>query len=188
MGGVGEPDVGVASHDYDTRCENGSWCGRSITAYIAEVKGNGAYGNRDGVIGTFDIIWRQNFQGPYPQWRLAVDWDSGPRIHLQEYKAQCRRHISGSSDAYCGSRLFYPGSISSSSRRSYSPSSSGYKKSGTRLSGSTSRKYHDDLTGTFHAAGYTYAFRAGTLHTGHWRNCGSSTGCRYYQVPWTSSP
>jgi hypothetical protein len=176
------------SHTLHHWCENGTICARKLSDYTAEVKGNAAYGDRNGVIGTFGLIWRQNFNGPYPRWRVTLHWHSGPRVEPQYFKAQCRRHVSGGSDAYCGSRTFYPGNISSGSPWKYSPGSSSYFQSGTQLSGGSTRKYHDDLTGEFIASGHPYIFKAGTLHTGRWNRCGSSTGCKYYQVPWTTSP
>ncbi|MFJ3841139.1 hypothetical protein ACIPY6_37335 [Streptomyces sp. NPDC090054] len=56
-----------AKDDYDSWCENGTICSRKINDYTAEVKGNGAYGNSKGVIGTFDVIYRQSFDGKLPR-------------------------------------------------------------------------------------------------------------------------
>ena len=51
--------------DYDSWRENGTVCGRQISEYIAEVKGNGAYGDATGVIGALDFIVGRN------QWTLS---------------------------------------------------------------------------------------------------------------------
>ncbi|MBB4752475.1 hypothetical protein [Actinoplanes lobatus] len=44
-----QTDVGVLADDYDTWCENASTCRRKLSAYIAETKGNAAYGNSQGL-------------------------------------------------------------------------------------------------------------------------------------------
>jgi hypothetical protein len=45
----------------DGWCENGSTCTSRISRYISHTKGNAAYGDGDGVIGTFDANLRTNF-------------------------------------------------------------------------------------------------------------------------------
>jgi hypothetical protein len=168
--------------DYDSWCESGSVCARKISAAIAEVKGNGAYGNQDGVIGAFDFVVRQSFNGPYPRWRSLLIWDYGPTVIPNTFYNACRINQTGP-DGFCGDpNPVYFGNISSSSWRSWWPSSTGYDQHGTRLRGSTN--YHDDNYGSFHAAGYGLTFYASVIHTGRWNVCSSSTGCKYYQVPW----
>ncbi|HEX6918859.1 MAG TPA: hypothetical protein VF314_01380 [Actinomycetes bacterium] len=172
----------LSTDDYDTWCESGTTCGRLVTSQIAEVKGNGAYGDSSGNIGNFDQVLRQSFNGAYPRWRALIIWDGGPRIISLDWRIHCRIQQTGP-DGYCGSTQFLFSSISSSSWRAWYPSSTDYSQNSTKLQGSTN--YHDDYYGKFSAEGYaTMAWYTGTLHTGRWYQCASSIGCKYYQVPW----
>ena len=181
-----DPDTITPADDYDSWCESGSICGRSISAYIAEVKGNGAYGDGNGVIGSFDQVLRASMSGSRPGWRALLDWDSGPAITPQEFTISCKKHVASGPDPVCGStKTWYAGVISSSKTRTWYPNSTTYSFLDVNLGGSTT-KYHDDYRGTFFAAGKKPLFSTGTLHTGRWSNC--SNTCTYYQVPWTSTP
>ncbi|WP_257446707.1 hypothetical protein [Archangium lipolyticum] len=171
----------LAADDYDSWCENGSVCARKIGNHTAEVKGNGAYGDARGVIGALDFVVRQSFNGPYPRWRGLLIWDYGPTITPNSFYNACRINVVGP-DRHCGINTMYFGTISSARQRTWWPSSTRYDQHTTRLRGSTN--YHDDNYGSFHASGYPQTFFLPTIHTGRWNNCGSSTGCRYYQVPW----
>ncbi|HKD97326.1 MAG TPA: hypothetical protein VKB69_06935 [Micromonosporaceae bacterium] len=170
--------------DYDSWCENGSICGRQISAYIAEVKGNGAYGDIHGVIGTVDFIIRQAFNGQYPRWRTVIIWDSGPVITINQYVNVCRININNWPDGTCGTSEAFFYQIGPSRWRDAWPSETGYDQNDSKLT--DSRNYHDDNYGSFYAAGYSQLFAAGTLHTGRWNSCNVSPYCRYYQVPWHS--
>jgi len=176
---AGAEDPTTLADDYDSWCESGSVCGRQISPYIAEVKGNGAYGDSRGVIGAFDFIVRQSFNGPYPAWRALLIWDYGPTIVPNTFYTNCRVNVTGP-DGFCGENPMYFGNVSQAQRRNWWPSSTGYDQNGTRLSGNTN--YHDDSYGSFHAAGYGQTFHASTIHTGRWNSC--SRNCKYYQVPW----
>lgn len=169
----------AATDDYDSWCESGTICGRQISKYIAEVKGNGAYGNQDGVIGRIDVIVRQSFDGPWPRWRGLLIWDSGPAVTPSSYRVSCRINQTGP-DGHCGGTDFYYGTISSGNWRTWHPRPAGYDYNSQKLAGST--KYHEDAFGSFKASGYSLTFYFGTLHTGRWRYC--SSNCSYYQVPW----
>lgn len=68
----------AGADDYDGWCENGSICRRVISDYISETKGNAAYGDEDGVIGTFDQVLRVELNGRSPRMRGTWLWDSGP--------------------------------------------------------------------------------------------------------------
>lgn len=173
-------DPTTLQDDYDSWCESGSVCGRQISDYIAEVKGNGAYGDSQGVIGALDFIVRQSFNGPYPAWRSLLIWDYGPTITPNTFHTDCKVNIPLAPDGYCGNNPMYFGNVSPSQPRSWWPSSTGYDQNETRLSGNTN--YHDDSYGSFHASGYGQTFVASTIHTGRWNVC--SSNCRYYQVPW----
>ncbi|WP_410792890.1 hypothetical protein [Kribbella sp. C-35] len=172
-------DFGILADDYDSWCEGGTVCGRKITDYIAEVKGNGAYGVNTTVVGRIDFVVRQAFNGPYPRWRGLLIWDSGPTVRPNLFWADCRINRSGP-DGFCGNVELDFSNITSTSWRSWAPSSTGYNQLSTRLSNNTT--YHDDLHGSFKADGYSQTFGLGTIHTGRWRQCGPN--CKYYQVPW----
>lgn len=75
----------------DTWCENGSICARVLSDYIGQVKGNAAYGNMSGVIGTFDIILTTNINGASPRFKGIFDWDSGPKLDFSNVKHNLMR-------------------------------------------------------------------------------------------------
>lgn len=167
--------------DIDTWCENGSVCGRKISSYIAEVKGNGAWGDQTGARGAFDQVLRQAFDGPYPRWRATLIWDSGPAVNGYNWHIKCRQERTGP-DGTCGDRDWDPVSVSSSKKRTDLPSSSGYFYNEKKLSGS-STKYHDDYYGAFkvYVNGKALYLSSGTIHTGRWTGCAS---CKYFQAPY----
>ncbi|MFF3215582.1 hypothetical protein ACFYYB_33755 [Streptomyces sp. NPDC002886] len=171
-----------AKDDYDSWCENGTICGRKINAFTAEVKGNGAYGDSKGVIGTFDIVYRQSFDGKLPRWRTLIEWDSGPEINPGIWRNNCRVNLSGRPDDYCGKNDVHLASVNAKASRSWWPSSERWAYNDQRLTGGGN--YHDDHEGEFTAFGHRQLFKAGVLHTGRWSKCNSRTGCQYYQVPW----
>jgi hypothetical protein len=171
---------------YDTWCENASVCGRKISSYIAEVKGNGAYGDLSGAIGGFDYIVRQNFNGPYPRWRSIIDWDWGPTVYPNEFYTRCKRHVPRAPDPSCGTETVYFSRINSRITRSWWPSPTGLDQLSQRLTKSS--MYHDDLWVPFRVDGYNRTWHVATLHAGRWKYCDSHLGCRYYQVPWTRNP
>jgi hypothetical protein len=168
--------------DYDSWCENGTVCSRKINDYTAEVKGNGAYGDSNGVIGSFDIVYRQSFDGKLPRWRTLLDWDSGPEINPGTWMNVCRVNVSAGPDGYCGKNDVNLVSVNAAAPRSWWPSNGRWAYNAQRLTGSGN--YHDDHEGEFTAFGHRPMFKAGTLHTGRWNKCNSSTGCKYYEVPW----
>jgi hypothetical protein len=174
--------VRPAADDYDSWCENGSVCGRRISDYIAEVKGNGAYGDIHGVIGTVDFVIRQAFNGQYPRWRTVIIWDSGPALTINSYVNVCRTNLNNRPDGFCGTSSAYFYVLSGSRRRDAWPSETGYDQNDSKTN--SGGNYHDDNYGSFYAAGHGQLFAAGTLHTGRWNRCASSPYCRYYQVPW----
>ncbi|WNI18145.1 hypothetical protein [Actinacidiphila sp. ITFR-21] len=176
------PATAAARDDYDSWCENGSICARKINAYTSEVKGNAAYGDGHGVIGTFDIVYRQSFDGKRPRWRTLLDWDTGPQINPGAWTNNCRINISGKADGYCGRNPVHLNTIDRAHTRAWWPSSTRYEYNDQPLK--DARKYHDDGYGEFVAFGHKPLFKAGVLHTGRWSKCNTRTGCQYYQVPW----
>jgi len=87
---------------YDTWCETGSICRRELTPYIHETKGNAAYGDEDGVIGTFDQILKVNLNGRSPRLQGIWDWDSGPSVEFTGMRITCREEQFGP-NPNCGS-------------------------------------------------------------------------------------
>lgn len=66
-------------------------CTRKITDYVSETKGNAAYGDADGVIGSFDVVLRTNLNGRQPQWVGSLIKDSGPPIDFINVFINCER-------------------------------------------------------------------------------------------------
>jgi hypothetical protein len=97
-----QTDVSVLADDYDTWCENGSICRRKLSAYIAETKGNTAYGNSQGVIGTYDVILRTNLNGRQAQWKVSLIWDSGPTLDFNDTYVNCYEENNNFPDSNCG--------------------------------------------------------------------------------------
>lgn len=75
--------------DYDTWCEYGTICSRTLSDYIAEVKGNAAYGDQTGVIGSFDIVMRVNLNGRQPRWNVTLIHDTGPSLVFNRVLLAC---------------------------------------------------------------------------------------------------
>ncbi|WP_434739376.1 hypothetical protein [Micromonospora sp. SH-82] len=94
--------VGVLADDYDTWCETGSICRRKINNYAAETKGNAAYGNTSGVIGSYDVVLRTNLNGRQAQWRATLIWDSGPTLDFNDTYVNCYEERNNLPDANCG--------------------------------------------------------------------------------------
>ncbi len=94
-------EVGVLD-DYDYWCENGSVCHLVINDYTAETKGNAAYGNANGVIGTFDVVLRTNLSGRGAQWRISLIRDSGPYLQFHNVRVNCWEEINNWPDNSCG--------------------------------------------------------------------------------------
>ena len=138
--------------DYDYWCESTGACTRYISKYIAERKINSWYGYGNETWGTFDQIWRQNFNGPYNRYRLLLIWDSGSAVDSDYWRAAVREEVSGLPDPTKGVAYFYPATVSSASWRAYSPSSTGLTQVDEAIS-NTSRTHHDDLYGYFFARG-----------------------------------
>lgn len=158
----GGQDDGVHTmDDYDYWCETTPVCTRYKSSYIAEKKGNAAFGSGGEVWGSFDVVWRQNFNGKYNRYRLLLIWDSGSAVDSDYWRAQVRREVDFWADPTLGVALFSPATISSINIRAWSPSSTTLRQVSEPID-QTSATYHDDLYGYFFARGQR--FGAGTLH------------------------
>lgn len=147
--------------DYDSWCETKSTCSRYWSQYIAEIKANAAFGNRDRVLGRFDVVWRQNFDGPYNRYRLSLYWDSGSAVDTDHWTALVRKEVDNWFDPTVGRAYFYNSTISSVNYISHYPSISGILYVDEPIT-DTNAAYHDDLYGFFYANGQSW--EAGKLH------------------------
>jgi hypothetical protein len=79
----------TADDDYDTWCEYGSICHRLITDYIEETKGNAAWGDQDGVEGSYDAIVKTELKGRIAYSTVTLIWDTGPSLQFGGTYLQC---------------------------------------------------------------------------------------------------
>lgn len=108
---VGEPEptnqspslrVFEPADDYDSWCETKPVCHREISSYIHETKGNAAYGDAGGVIGSFDVILRNNLNGRQGRWSVKLIHDSGPSLSFDLLYVNCFKDITILPDTNCG--------------------------------------------------------------------------------------
>lgn len=81
--------------NFDSYCEYARTCTGYRNAYISWTKGNAAYGNQDGGIGSFDVILRTNLNGRQMQWRTEFWHDSGPSLRFDNVFINCREEQLG---------------------------------------------------------------------------------------------
>jgi hypothetical protein len=153
--------------DYDTWCENGSICHRTIGDYTGETKGNAAYGNSQGVIGTFDVVLRTNLNGRQAQWKVTLIRDSGPTLQFSNVRVNCWEEIAAWPDNSCGTHT------------AGSPFVSGRWNSGlvygNRLA--NSNEYYGAINGSFTPTGRP-AYTMGTLESRYF-NCYGTGNCYF---------
>ncbi|GAB3602671.1 hypothetical protein GCM10027411_08860 [Microbacterium aureliae] len=101
---------------YDTWCETGTICSRSISTYASETKGNAAYGNQSGVIGSYDVIITTNLNGRQGQWVVRTIWDSGPGLNFNSPTLHCRQKDFWAA-LDCGNHGYYSHRLTSSNYR-----------------------------------------------------------------------
>lgn len=157
----------------DTWCETKSRCAVLLTDYSAKVKGNITYGYGKEVWGTFDVLWRTSFDGPWVRWRLRLVWDSGKAVDSDRWVAWVREENALSPDgSFCSAGPFEPAVVSRHNYSAFSPSSTGWTYCTKKID--KSETWHDDLYGRFYAGGEL--FTAGTLHSGQWTSWKKSDG------------
>jgi hypothetical protein len=153
--------------DYDTWCENGSICHRTVSNYIGETKGNATYGNSNGVIGTFDVVLRTNLNGRQAQWKVSLIRDTGPSLQFFNVQVNCWEEINLLPDNSCvvhgAGAPFVSGRWNSSTLF------------GNRLA--NSNEYYGAVNGGFTPSGYP-AYPLGTLE-GAYFNCYGNDNCYY---------
>jgi len=88
--------------DWDVWCEKGSVCSNNVNAYYSKTKGNVAFGNTDGVLGTFDIIIETRLSGRGARWTLVLNWDSGRTVYFIDPYIQCLHPRFLQSPSACG--------------------------------------------------------------------------------------
>lgn len=122
-----------------------------------------------------------------PNYRVMFEWEYGTAITFSNFVYRVRKSDAFADTVMAPSNNLGSSTVSFSNSRVWIPSSTGTRSSGTYLTGDAGVKYHEDFgLGTINTAGKTFAAR--TMHTGRWNRCSSSTGCKYYQVPWSSNP
>lgn len=151
----------------DTWCV-GNVCHRQQSAYIAHSRADAAYGNQDGVIGTFSVEVHTNLNGRQAKWTINLAWSSGPTIAFVGLNLTCREDKNNLPDSICGSSGFKPtvgpGAVSWKSR----------VINGERLA--NSNPYYAELTGAFDASGSRIGMD--TLRTLHF-NCFGDDNCYF---------
>ncbi len=149
--------------DYDTWCEtsaSGS-CARWVSNDVTESKHSMAYGDDDGVIGTWEIIIRTNMNGRSARWTVTYIWDTGPPITIQRSDIHCFEVVPGPfQDSRCG--IHYagaPATIGGGPKRfQYGPIQGG------RLADAGT--YYGSLFGQNTPSGYPYVLSFPTMETG----------------------
>jgi hypothetical protein len=150
--------AGPAWDDYDSWCESGTICRRIVNGnrYIGETKGNAAYGNQDGVIGSYDAVIRTRFHHRWPEWTVALIHDSGPNLRFSGTLMNCRQDLLAV-DRNCGFRHIGGPNLNVGNRRYDSTPKFGPKLAERGM-------YYGVLTTNFTPAGYP-AYVASPLRT-----------------------
>ncbi len=168
----------AARDEYDTWCENRGICNRLVSDYIATVKGNAFVGKfRNGefeIWATWDVVWRQAFDGPYARWRLYLKHDKGSAVDSEYWRATEVEENTFADDNFC-SAVMTPAVISRLHKTDWSPSRRTYEYCGDRVT--KDETWHDDLMGVVYVRGDRW--RMPDLHTGHWRSFIPESGPPY---------
>ncbi|SCL15009.1 hypothetical protein [Micromonospora inyonensis] len=146
--------------DWDTWCETGSICRRWINSGASETKGNAAYGNQSGVIGTYDLVIRTNMNGRYANHGLALIWDSGPSLDFNDVYVRCREDRNNLPDNNCGDHYAGGPLISAGTWRWNSGTVLGNKLN-------NANPYFAEVTANFIPTGYPF-YIAAPLRTMKW--------------------
>lgn len=150
----------------DTWCEYGSVCHSTMSDYASKAKGNAAYGDANGVIGTFDVVLRTTLNGRQPRYTVSFYHDSGPTVVItsqvncvkdQTFDASCGHFSVGKRTVsdYWNSGLIY----------------------GNRIADNLPDNYFSTITGSFTASGRSY--QLGTLRSVDFICPSGSGGCTF---------
>lgn len=165
------PESAAALADeYDTWCENGSICERLITDYIAETKGNAAYGDQNGAIGAYDVILRTNLNGRQANNTVTFYHDAGPSLGFTNASIGCYEMRPFTTSLSCGEVALLPFTVTASSRRY----TSGLKY-GNYLA--HANPYLTDVSYEFLPSGYNMYIPPSLINKEF--NCPASGNCRY---------
>ncbi|MCO1339385.1 hypothetical protein BJH93_10855 [Kocuria polaris] len=126
---------------YDTWCETGTICKRKISSYIYDVKGNGAYGNEKGAIGSYDVIVRTNLNGRQATWTVTRIWDSGPSLKFTSSYQRCWEQRAALSPRSCGAHSLTGVTLSSGTYRNVKKIKGNYLKNSNNYKGIFSTKF-----------------------------------------------
>lgn len=173
--GRGAPgsEVGAMSHDYDSWCESGSICSRKISSYIHETKGNAAYGNQNGVIGSYDAIVKTNLNGRQARWTVTLIHDSGPSLRFSYATMRCWQDRDWwTSDLHCGDK-----SVGSPSISRYNRVWTSYTIYSNYLANSDD--YYAQFLTNFTPYGYP-TYTAGPLRTANFNCYGGANDICYF--------
>ncbi|GAA2305013.1 hypothetical protein GCM10009853_072590 [Glycomyces scopariae] len=162
------PSAGVPDRSEDDTWCVGNVCHRVKSAYIAASRPDAAYGNQDGVIGTFSVNVNTNLNGRQAKWTINLAWSTGPAIAYVGMNLSCREDKNNLPDSICGSSSFKPAigptAVSWTSRTI----------NGERLN--NSNPYYAQLSGQFDAGGSRYGMD--TLRTLTF-NCYGDDNCYF---------
>ena len=119
----------------------------------AAVKGNAAFGDATGVLGTFYVIWQSSLNGPRPPWGLHLVHDTGHVVVSDVWEAWTREENSFSTDGYFCCADFKPDNISAANPSVWDPSSTTYRNCSASIN--KEETWHDDLGSRFESWGQT---------------------------------
>lgn len=146
-------------------------CRLKISSYIHETKGNAAYGNQNGVIGSYDAIVRTSMNGRQHRWTVTLIHDSGPSLGFSYAKMRCWQDRDWwTSDLHCGDK-----GVGSPSVSRYSRTWTSSLIYGNRLVNSDD--YYAQFLTNFTPYGYP-TYTAGPLRTAH-VNCYGNDNCYF---------
>lgn len=160
----------AVADEYDTWCENGTICQRLITDYIAETKGNAAYGDLSGAIGAYDVILRTNLNGRQANNTVNIYHDGGPSLGFTDASIDCFEMRPFTTSLPCGESPLLPFTVTSSGRHY----DSGLKY-GNYLK--NANPYLTEFSYSFLPAGYNMYIPPSLINPEF--KCPSSGNCRY---------
>ncbi|WP_253776997.1 hypothetical protein [Goodfellowiella coeruleoviolacea] len=166
-----ERTPGITQDDHDNWCETGSACHRIVSNYTQETKGNVAYGNQDGLIGTYDVILRTDLVGRQAQWRQSLILDTGPAIQFNEVWVNCWEETTMTPGINCGNH--YAGAPVVNG---VSPYFNSQLLFGNRLNNSD--EYYGAVTARFTPSGYSQ-YVMGMVETPRFNCYGSTDNCYF---------
>lgn len=137
--------------------------------YISETKGNAAYGNQNGVIGSYDAVIRTNITGRKSNNTLTLIWDSDPSLRFTGGRIFC--YEDRNPDLNCGTNIVSDRTMSSTSWRW----STGLMNGEKLVNGNY---YYNQYATSFTPTGYS-KYTAGKLNTQRFWCPRGAAGCYF---------